>query len=144
MEVDPVTGMQHRYDLATLREGVDRIEIPHTQFLNDKARNIAEMLRNDPKCHERFGIYWFVIKELLVNRAYDSDAWWRFNSRNDYIYELTDRGDELLSILQGLYYFEENWSATASQYYYRDGVAWHYSVTDEDFLNSGAGVELPS
>lgn len=128
------TGYEVHYPLTELRKAVDAIEMQHVDFLNDKAQNFAQIIKTDPKQYERFGIFWYHIKELMVNRAYDATAWWRFNTRNEYIYQLVDRGDELLNTLQGLYYFNENWKREDTHNYIRNGVLWSYSCFDEDFV----------
>ena len=128
-------GVEVRIPLRDLQKIVDELEVPKEQYLNAQARNIAQILRKNPKNFETFGMYWFHIKELLQKRAPNSTAWWSGPYRNDYIYECSERGDELLNVLQAVLYYQDNWTKNPEQYFVRNGDSWQYSAFDEDYMN---------
>jgi len=124
-------GMEREYSDERLMQGLADTNVSTTEFLERFSKNIATLLRDKPHIYRSFGMYWWHVKALLLERQNDPTAWWFNGTVDEWAMEMSDRGSEAKNIMQAIIYHRDNWTNSGQHDYVYDGVQRHYSLYDE-------------
>jgi len=125
-------GLQPYYSEKYLRKAEERLKISPAQYLDSAAKTCAKQMQRDPGSYTRYGMFWWHMKQLMLDRADDPKAWWHAGTMDEWTMQLVDRRDELKNVLQAVHYSHENITKSPIMNYTIDGNIRSYSCFDED------------